>query len=231
MLSNDYDSENLSFECRVNLWRRATSADSLKKSNPGLCDGLKKMQLFAHASFPQIHKDAPRLFTLDHKRKNEVTDKHVKQLIVSMLTNYTKRNSTVEFLQSQGVYASLIAQACHYGNVTDQKETAFWIYSCIVEEIQPIGFYQFSIEPLLLQAVFNRLFEILDPLMYSIWKDIPSVVLVRYFMSLFVDMKRISIGLALFDLIILLGSNCLTSTIYNPKQVPVNTDRPFCRTV
>lgn len=168
---------------------------------------------------------------MDHIRKNALSDKGVRRLIVTMLSNYTKRNCIVEFLQSQGVYAALIAQACYYGNVLDYEETAFWIYSSIVETILPIGFYQFAIEPLLLQVLFNKLFELLDPHMYSIWQDIPSVVLVRYFMSLFVDMKRQSIGLALFDLILLLGSNCTTSTIYHPIQVPINTERPFCRTV
>lgn len=82
-----------------------------------------------------------------------------------------------------------------------------------------------------MQAMLNRLFAILDPEMFEIWQDIPSVVLTLYFMSLFVDMKRKSIGLALFDLILLLGSNCMTSTVYCPETVPVNPDRPFCRTV
>ena len=78
--------------------------------------------------------------------------------------------------------------------------------------------------------MFNELFEVIDPHCYSIMKDLPGAVFVRYFMTLFSEMKRESISLAIMDMILLVGSGSTTSTLSNPEPVAVSGSRPLCRT-
>ena len=58
----------------------------------------------------------------------------------------------------------------------------------MIENVVPVGFFSLMIEPILLSRIFNKLFELIDPHSYSLMRDVPSIVFVRYFLSLFSEM-------------------------------------------
>jgi hypothetical protein len=82
-----------------------------------------------------------------------------------------------------------------------------------MEEILPVGYFSHSIEPLLLQRVFNRIFEILDPEAFKVLKTLPSALFTRYFVCLFTEFERVEVALAIMDLLMLLGSGSMTTTL------------------
>jgi hypothetical protein len=101
-------------------------------------------------------------------------------------------------LQTFGPICVLIAQVVYYGNesLTSNDEMAFWLYSFVMEEIFPVGFFSLMIEPQLLGNLFNRIFQIIDPSSYDILKEIPSIVFRRYMMSLYAEMKRLNVRIS-----------------------------------
>lgn len=89
----------------------------------------------------------------------------------------------------------MICQFVYYSNLSyELEEVAYFLYQSIVEDVLPIGFYSLPIEPLLLTNLFNRFFEMIDPHSFAIMKDLPGLVFVRYFMSLFTEMRRESVA-------------------------------------
>lgn len=86
------------------------------------------------------------------------------------------------------------------------------------------------VEPLVLSRVFNKIFELIDLESFKVLKDIPSIILIRYFLSLFTEIKNLKIKLIITDLIMLLGSGTMTCTLTYPEWVPVSQTRPLCRT-
>ena len=61
-------------------------------------------------------------------------------------------------------------------------------------------------------------------------RDLPGVVFIRYFISLFTEMRQETVAVALFDMILLLGSGCTTSTLLSPEPTTISKERPLCRT-
>jgi hypothetical protein len=61
-------------------------------------------------------------------------------------------------------------------------------------------------------------------------RDLPGVVFIRHFISLFTEMRRETVAVALFDMILLLGSGCTTSTLLSPEPISTSKERPLCRT-
>lgn len=86
----------------------------------------------------------------------------------------------------------------------------------------PIGFFSHMVEPLVLSRIFNKIFELIDLDSFNKMKDIPSIILIRYFLSLFTEIKNLKIKLMITDLIMLLGSGTMTCTLTNPEWVPVS---------
>lgn len=90
-----------------------------------------------------------------------------------------------------------------------------------MEDIAPLGFYSLMVEPLVLSRIFNKLFEFLDPESYQQMKEIPSMVFVRFFLSLFSELKNVEIRLAIMDLLLCLGSGSMTTTLTSPEVVSI----------
>ncbi len=93
------------------------------------------------------------------------------------------------------------------------EEIAFWFYASVMEDILPVGYFNLMVEPLVLSKIFNSLFQVIDPTQASKMKDIPSIFFVRHCISLFTEIKNESIRIAIFDLLILLGSGHESHTL------------------
>ena len=91
----------------------------------------------------------------------------------------------------------------------------------IRESILPIDYYCQVIEPDVLSKVFNYIFENLDPEMYGILGDTPSLVFLKHFCNLYTEFASNEVSKAILDLLFCYGSGCMTSTIFS-KPVAVN---------
>ena len=69
------------------------------------------------------------------------------------------------------------------------------------------------IEPDVLSKTFNRIFEQIDPEMFGILGDTPSMVFIRHFVNLFTEFVNQDISLAILDLLFAFGSGSITSTV------------------
>ena len=70
---------------------------------------------------------------------------------------------------------------------SDSDAKIFWLYTTLREEILPINYYNQVIEPDVLSKTFNRIFEQIDPEMFEILNNIPSLVFIRHFINLFTE--------------------------------------------
>lgn len=109
------------------------------------------------------------------------------------------------------------------------EDTIFWLYTTLREDILPINYYNQMIEPDVLSKTFNRIFEQIDPEMFGILGDTPSMVFIRHFVNLFTEFVNQDISLAILDLLFAFGSGSITSTITDPETY-VNDEIVLCRT-
>jgi len=65
----------------------------------------------------------------------------------------------------------------------------FWIYSSLMEDVLPIGFFNHMIEPQVLKELLNETFKVIDPESWEILRDIPAVYFITHFFSLFTEVK------------------------------------------
>jgi len=73
------------------------------------------------------------------------------------------------------------------------------------------------IEPDVLSKTFNRIFEQIDPEMFEILGNIPSLVFIRHFINLFAEFANKDISLAIFDLLFAFGNGSNTCTVTDPE--------------
>lgn len=137
---------------------------------------------------------------------------NLRKLTSDVLYNYTKRCATVVYIQSMSFICSFVCQIAYFGT-QNYEDSAFWLFSSVLEEILPVGYFSHSVEPLILQRVFNRIFEILDPEAFKVLKTLPSALFTRYFVCLFTEFERVEVALAIMDLLLLLGSGSMTTTL------------------
>jgi hypothetical protein len=80
-----------------------------------------------------------------------------------------------------------------------------------------------------LSKTFNYIFEQIDPEMFEILGNIPSLVFIRHFINLFTEFENEKISLAIIDLLFAFGSGYTTSTVTDP-EIRVDDDISLCRT-
>ena len=159
-------------------------------------------------------------------------DAHYREFCVRLLFNYTKRNPIQQYLQSHALIAQVVIQVISPVidvNFSKADQYSFWLYSCILEDVLPVGYYSLMVEPSILSEVLQSLFYILDKQTYACLSHITKTFFMRQFLCLFQEMK-IEIRLAIMDMLLLLGSGCMTSTITCPEPVAVSEEHPLCRT-
>jgi hypothetical protein len=93
----------------------------------------------------------------------------------------------------------------------------FWLYTTLREVILPINYYNQVIEPDVLSKTFNRIFEQIDPEMFELLGNIPSLVFIRHFINLFTEFANKEISLAVLDLLFAFGNGSSTSTVTDPE--------------
>lgn len=81
----------------------------------------------------------------------------------------------------------------------------------------------------MLSKTFNFIFEHIDPEMFEILGNIPSLVFIRHFINLFTEFVHKEISLAIFDLLFAFGSGYTTSTVTDP-EISVDDEILLCRT-
>ena len=65
--------------------------------------------------------------------------------------------------------------------------------------------------------------------MHKILGEIPRLVFIRHFVSLFSEFPNQGIQMAVLDLLFAFGSGWSTGTTTDPKT-PINSETPLCRT-
>lgn len=105
----------------------------------------------------------------------------------------------------------------------------FWLYTALREDILPINYFNQVIEPDVLSKTFNFIFEHIDPEMFEILGNIPSLVFIRHFINLFTEFIHKEVSLAILDLLFAFGSGYTTCTVTDP-EVRVDDEILLCRT-
>lgn len=109
---------------------------------PNYVNELKNMELYPHMNFAQIELDIPRMQFMANQYSSAATDMQMKDLCNTLFFNYTKRNSLQTYIQSQGPIGQKLAEVVYFGNFEeDPDELLFWLYTTLIEDILPIGFY------------------------------------------------------------------------------------------
>ena len=67
MLSYDQEASQLSFRCRLWLWRYSTNCNNMMSVYKKYVKELKDMNMFANSSFAQIELDLPRMQFFKHQ--------------------------------------------------------------------------------------------------------------------------------------------------------------------
>ena len=109
----------------------------------------------------------------------------------------------------------------------DLGEYIFWAYTSLREDVLPINFFSQLIEPDVLSKTFNFIFEHIDPEMFEILGNIPSLVFIRHFVNLFTEFPNISISAAIIDMLFAFGSGTTTGTVTDP--VTPSNESNLCR--
>lgn len=153
----------------------------------------------------------------------------------TLFRNYTKRNSVAPYLQSHGAIGSQLIKVVFEADQVGGKprknsdNKIFWLYTALREDILPIDYFNQVIEPDLLSKTFNRIFEQIDPEMFEILGNIPSLVFIRHFINLFTEFVNKDIQLAILDLLFAFGTGYSTSTATDP-EIPIDGEILLCRT-
>ena len=190
---------------------QATSAGNMRAVHRDYVDSISRVKYFAHQNFVQQELDVPRLNSLDALQK---------QRCHFLLSNYTKRNPISHYIQSQALIAQQVIKT------TESDETAFWLYTAIVEDVYPVGFYSHLLEPMVLAELFYRFLGT-----FSCENETVKSYFLRQFLCLFQEFANDEVRMAIFDFLLLLGSGCLTSTEACPDPPrPVSDEAPLCRT-
>jgi hypothetical protein len=154
----------------------------------------------------------------------------------TLFRNYTKRNSVAPYLQSHGAIGSLLIKTVFEAvyledgkHNTNANNKVFWLYTALREDILPINYFNQVIEPDVLSKTFNYIFELIDPEMFEILGNIPSLVFIRHFINLFTEFENEDISLVIIDLLFAFGSGYTTSTVTDP-EIRVDDDILLCRT-
>ncbi len=154
----------------------------------------------------------------------------------TLFRNYTKRNSVAPYLQSHGAIGSLLIKTVFEAVYLEDGKSninannkVFWIYTALREDILPINYFNQVIEPDVLSKTFNYIFELIDPEMFEILGNIPSLVFIRHFINLFTEFENEDISLVIIDLLFAFGSGYTTSTVTDP-EIRVDDDILLCRT-
>lgn len=102
-------------------------------------------------------------------------------------------------MQSQGRIGQKLAETIYFGNYEeDNDEILLWTYSCLMEDVLPVGFFNHMIEPQVLSALLDKIFRIIDPDSAEILRDIPSLFFMPYFFSLFTEIKNENVRLTFY---------------------------------
>ena len=109
----------------------------------------------------------------------------------------------------------------------DLGEYIFWAYTSLREDVLPINFFSQLIEPDVLSKTFNFIFEHIDPEMFEILGNIPSLVFIRHFVNLFTEFPNISISAAIIDMLFAFGSGTTKGTVTDP--VTPSNESNLCR--
>ena len=64
---------------------------------------------------------------------------------------------------------------------------SFWLYTALREEILPISYFNQYLEPEVISKIFDFIFKNLDPEMHQVMGEIPRLVFLRHFVSLFTE--------------------------------------------
>jgi hypothetical protein len=79
----------------------------------------------------------------------------------------------------------------YFGNFEEEPdELLFWLYTTLIEDILPIGFYNQMIEPQVLKSLLNEIFMQIDPHSAAIFGEIPSMYFMPHFFSLFTELQN-----------------------------------------
>ena len=83
-----------------------------------------------------------------------------------------------------------MAETVYFGYYEgNYDEMLFWTYTCLMEDVLPMGFFNHMIEPQVLKELLNEIFQVIDPHSWEILRDIPSVYFITHFFSLFTEIK------------------------------------------
>ena len=151
------DPLDLSYDCRMNMWLKATHARNMISIHKDYVKQLAKVDVFHHFNFVQITLDLPRMDLL--------IDNHFREFCVRLLFNYTKRNPILVYFQPMAMIAQVIIKVIsplfdYKFNLAD--EYSFWLYTCILEDVLPVDYFCKLYEPLVLSEVYLTLFSLID---------------------------------------------------------------------
>lgn len=180
LMQNSQNPLELSHDCRMNIWLRATNANNMIATNPTYVKDLVKVKPFIHQNFVQIQLDIPRMELL--------IDAHYREFCVRLLFNYTKRNPTQQYLQSHALIAQVVIQVISPVidvNFSKADQYSFWLYSCVLEDVLPVGYYSLMVEPAVLTEVFQKLFYAIDRQNFACISNVTKTFFMKQFLCLF----------------------------------------------
>lgn len=95
----------------------------------------------------------------------------------------------------------------------NKDEIVFWLFVTLRESILSIDYYSQVIEPDVLSKTFNYIFEKIDPEMYALLGETPSLVFLKHFCNLFTDFNSPDVSKAILDVLFCYGSGFMTATL------------------
>lgn len=159
ILQMNEGTKHLGFKTRFKLWTKSINVRNMIFTMKDYVKELLDIEFFPNLNFPQIVVDIPRMQFLSNDFSSEPTDHQIRGLCERLFCNYTKRNSLAQYIQSQGRIGQKMAETVYFGNYEgNYDEMLFWTYTCLMEDVLPIGFFNHMIEPQVLKELLNEIF-------------------------------------------------------------------------
>ena len=179
------------------LWLKLSGTPFKISTNKSYYSSLQKEPLNPKIK-SQIDKDIPRTF------RNPSEEALNKEKLFSILSNYSKRNPLVGYMQGFNFIVAFILK------VIPNEEEAFWLFSYILEDILPFNYFVDSIGILTDVEIMKNLMSKSMPDMteYLAEKNFQTNItniLVKWLVTLFIEGFPEKLSLAIWDIMLING--------------------------
>ena len=230
--------EPLHPDVREMLWVRASGAGQFKASYKGYPGGsyyemLEKTPCTPNPSVSTIRADQPRIFfdlntpKLSHNchadQAKYLNQKQMQRRFADVMISYHKRNQAFIYNQSQSEILIRILE------VVFSRETAFWLYSILIETILPLNFYTNTLYPQAFLDYTMKLIRREDQQFFEKSGDAINFFCLKSYYSLFTNLtvdsdseaeqeRRSEMAYFMLDILFLLGDPKTSTTMMDDSR-------------